>query len=185
MPVSSPTGVAVKAPDEAQRIAEPISAGGGGKKRQVCGSVQGTFVLSIAPFRRMLVLGTGILLRMCFLTAGMPRRTMQTESMMKEMKGKGACRLPGESRNANRKGAVIRMNTCVVTMRSVTYAMKGQQLLRNYAIDARPVRLNAQTVAKGCAYGLEISCMQADAVASIFVKNGIPYSGIAERGAVL
>ncbi len=111
---------------------------------------------------------------------------------MTEMKGNGACRLPGgefwvmrAGRSTNRKGTVMRMNTCVVTMRSVTYAMKGQQLLRNYAIDARPVRLNAQTAAKGCAYGLEISCMQADAVVSIFLKNGIPYSGIAERGAVL
>ena len=79
----------------------------------------------------------------------------------------------------------MNMKTCIVTMRSVTYAMKGQQLLQNYAIAARPVRLNAQTAAKGCAYGLEISCIQADAVVSIFIKNGIPYSGVTKRGEVL
>ena len=77
------------------------------------------------------------------------------------------------------------MRTCIVTTRSQTYAIKGQKVLSAHGIGARIVRLNAKTNAKGCYFGIEISCSSADAAADVLRREGVPYSGIAERSEVL
>lgn len=44
----------------------------------------------------------------------------------------------------------------IFVLTSVTYAMKGQELLKKHSIDARLTRQAAIKAIKGCGYGLKV-----------------------------
>ena len=50
---------------------------------------------------------------------------------------------------------------CVIAMSSMTYALKAEQLLKSSGMQVRVVKLAQGRTARGCAYGLELSCAQA------------------------
>lgn len=76
------------------------------------------------------------------------------------------------------------MRACVITLRSQTYAAKGQRILEAHGIRCRIVRLNARTNAKGCFFGIETDCASAEGAAALLRLEGVPYSGVAERSEV-
>ena len=55
--------------------------------------------------------------------------------------------------------------SCVIAMPSLTYALQGEALLDNAGIYVRVIKLPANATKKGCAYGLEVSCVYLDEAA--------------------
>ena len=49
--------------------------------------------------------------------------------------------------------------SCVIAMPSLTFALQGETLLDNVGIYVRVIKLPANATKKGCAYGLEVSCV--------------------------
>jgi len=71
------------------------------------------------------------------------------------------------------------MISCIITTSSVTYAMKGQQLLARYAVPSEVVKIdNDKRKKSGCAYGIKVACSAVDSALALLEKNAIPYSGI-------
>lgn len=67
---------------------------------------------------------------------------------------------------------------CTIATSSVTYAMKGQQLLAGSGIASRIVKLLPRQTKKGCSYGLELQCRLTPRAAALLRDGGVPYTEI-------
>ena len=63
---------------------------------------------------------------------------------------------------------------CIVALSSITYAMKGEELLRTHGIPNRVVRLSPERTKKGCGYGLELDKKRLAAALQLLRAAGIP-----------
>ena len=70
------------------------------------------------------------------------------------------------------------MIECCAALGSVTYAMKGRNLLSAAGIESRIIKLQASQTPRGCAYGLAFDCINKDSAASALRRGGVPYSDI-------
>ena len=67
------------------------------------------------------------------------------------------------------------MKTAVVTVGSVTQAIKARKLLAREGIMSKLVKTDAGQRARGCAYGVEFSSKELFGVADVLRSNGIHY----------
>ncbi len=68
--------------------------------------------------------------------------------------------------------------TKIIALSSVTYAMKGETLLRARGIGAQMVRLEASRTRRGCAYGLRIPWDAQTQASDLLQAHHIPFSQI-------
>lgn len=61
----------------------------------------------------------------------------------------------------------------IITLKSLTHAIKAKKLLREYGIDARVVRPNTSKTDKGCGYGIALEQYAAKKAEALLRENGI------------
>lgn len=61
----------------------------------------------------------------------------------------------------------------IITLRSLTHAIKAKKLLREHGIDARVVRPNTSKTDKGCGYGVALEQYTVSKAESLLRENGI------------
>ena len=65
-------------------------------------------------------------------------------------------------------------NETLITMRSLTHAMKAKKLLSEYGMEARVVKPDASRTEKGCGYGIYVSGDRYERAKSLLSENGLP-----------
>lgn len=70
------------------------------------------------------------------------------------------------------------MNSCLMTLRSATYAMRAQTILVNNGISARSIKLDDEYARKGCTHGVRFDCRHRVAAERLLREQGISYSDI-------
>lgn len=71
-----------------------------------------------------------------------------------------------------------KMQLCIISQSSITYAVKARDALADSALPSRIIKLDPSRTRRGCAYGLEIDCRMVNSAALILDRRGIPYSEI-------
>jgi len=66
------------------------------------------------------------------------------------------------------------MNECIIAISSMTYAIKGENVLKKNNIPTKIVKLSSNMTKKGCAYGLKIDCIHSTIARWVLENNGIP-----------
>ena len=64
---------------------------------------------------------------------------------------------------------------CIITMKSLTHAMKAKSALEARGIECSVVSLDPGLTSRGCAYGISYPCGEGDAAQRILDGKGIPY----------
>ncbi len=67
------------------------------------------------------------------------------------------------------------MKTTVLTVGSVTYAIKAKRLLSREGISAKLIKSNAENTAEGCAYGIKFPTKDFYGAVSVLRSAGIYY----------
>ena len=67
---------------------------------------------------------------------------------------------------------------CLITLRSSTYAMRAQTVLRDHGMEARALKLDGEYLGKGCTHGIRFDCKNRVFAERLLKENGIPYSEI-------
>lgn len=70
------------------------------------------------------------------------------------------------------------MERCIIAVSSITYGMKGQELLHGDGISAEVIKLQASRTRRGCAYGIAIPCQMQHAATRLLSQSGIPFSQV-------
>ena len=68
------------------------------------------------------------------------------------------------------------LNTAILTVGSVTYAIKARKLLLRSGIRSKLVKVNENKSARGCSHGIEIDGSDFYSVVAVLRESGIPYS---------
>ncbi len=68
------------------------------------------------------------------------------------------------------------MNMTILTVGSVTYAIKARKLLRRDGIQSESVKLDDTKTKAGCTHGIKIATEDFYHAASVLKENGIPFS---------
>ena len=63
---------------------------------------------------------------------------------------------------------------CVIALASMTYALRGEGILRSAGIPVRIVRLSPGQTTRGCSHGLAINSINHDAARRALDNYGIP-----------
>ncbi len=63
------------------------------------------------------------------------------------------------------------MYGCIITVKSITYALKGESLLKKSGIKCKVVK--TEGAENGCKYGISLSCNMVSAALEIMKKSGI------------
>ena len=88
-------------------------------------------------------------------------------------------RPPFPDYKAAKRASVLPNNKlCVATMKSVTHAVKGRQVLLSYGIKSEQVRLDGVHMKRGCSAGLSFRCSESERVRRLFFDNGVDFSDI-------
>ncbi|HOQ13660.1 MAG TPA: DUF3343 domain-containing protein [Bacillota bacterium] len=64
---------------------------------------------------------------------------------------------------------------CIITFRSMTTALAGSRILSESSFPNRVKDIPPELTGRGCAYGLEVMCHQAEQAISILERNKIKY----------
>ena len=67
---------------------------------------------------------------------------------------------------------------CIVSMRTMTQALRAQRVLSERGIRSEIVSLDATLTKNGCAYGLQLMCRDVRAVERILKESGIKYGEV-------
>lgn len=67
---------------------------------------------------------------------------------------------------------------CIISMRTMTAALRGQRTLSERGIRSEIVSLDASLTKNGCAYGLQFMCRDVRAVERILKDSKIHYGEI-------
>ena len=70
------------------------------------------------------------------------------------------------------------MERCIIAVSSITYGMKGQQLLANDGITGEVIKLQANRTRRGCAYGIAVPCHVQHAATRLLSHGRIPFSEV-------
>ena len=70
------------------------------------------------------------------------------------------------------------LTNCTIAVNSVTYALKGADVLGRNKIRKRVVKLRADQTKKGCSYGISVDEKDRDQSLSLLRQSGIPYSEV-------
>lgn len=70
------------------------------------------------------------------------------------------------------------MERCIIAVSSITYGMKGQELLHGDGISAEVIKLQASRTRRGCAYGIALPCQMQHAATRLLSQRGIPFSEV-------
>ena len=62
----------------------------------------------------------------------------------------------------------------IITLSSLTHAIKAKKLLSEYGIDARVVKPDTQRAEKGCGYGVSVDATVRESAEKLLRENGIP-----------
>ncbi len=73
------------------------------------------------------------------------------------------------------------MDKPVIVVGSVTYAMKGHNILAQHGFQSNVVRVYQSPNGSGCGYGIYVP-QSIDRAEALLKQNGIPVSGRAEGG---
>ena len=68
------------------------------------------------------------------------------------------------------------MDNSIITLGSVTYAMKARRLLIREGIRSRPVKVLPENTDNGCTHGLVIASARFFDAVVVLKKHDIPYS---------
>lgn len=68
----------------------------------------------------------------------------------------------------------MRAEPCIIPLNSMTFAMKGEALLRERGIPSRIVRLPREMTVHGCGFGLSLACGSLYAARRLLAAAGIP-----------
>ena len=68
------------------------------------------------------------------------------------------------------------MNKIIITVGSVTYAIKSRKLLSGIGIPSKLIKVDALLSKNGCTHGLEIPKIHFLDAVMVLKMNGIPYS---------
>ena len=66
--------------------------------------------------------------------------------------------------------------TCLITMRSETYALRAERVLRSRGIMVKMVKLEPEYSSRGCSYGIQLDCRNRTAALSVLNEINLPYS---------
>ena len=67
---------------------------------------------------------------------------------------------------------------CVVSMKSMTMAIKAQKALNNALINCEIIKLEPHMTQKGCAYGIKFDCINTYAVMNVLNDKKIKFTEI-------
>lgn len=67
------------------------------------------------------------------------------------------------------------MLTCYITFRSITYAQRGENLLRQAGIPCRLSRTPRWMEEQGCGYSLRLRCRDMEGAAELLRAGGVPF----------
>ena len=70
------------------------------------------------------------------------------------------------------------MKKCIIAISSVNHALRAEKYLSSNFIKCRVIKLQPQKTKKGCAYGIELNCIDVQKSVNLFDNAGIPYSEI-------
>lgn len=70
------------------------------------------------------------------------------------------------------------MMTCLITMRSETYALRAERVLKNRGIAAKKVKLDGEYTSRGCSYGIQIDSRNRAVALSVLNEMSLPYSDV-------
>ncbi len=68
--------------------------------------------------------------------------------------------------------------TCLITMRSETYARRAEKALKSRGILSKTVKLDGEYTARGCAYGIRLDCRSRAVALSVLGEINLPYSDV-------
>ena len=68
--------------------------------------------------------------------------------------------------------------TCLITMRSETYALRAERVLKSRGINSKKVKLDGEYSSRGCSYGIQLDCRNRAVVLSVLNEMSLPYSDI-------
>ena len=61
----------------------------------------------------------------------------------------------------------------IITLRSLTHAIKAKKLLAGYGIEARVTKPNAQRTDKGCGYGIAVAQSEKERAEKLLRENEV------------
>ena len=70
---------------------------------------------------------------------------------------------------------------CILTMRSMTNALRAQSVLAARGLDISIVTLDPALTEKGCAYGIRFSCNEADSIRGQLSAKNVPFGVLIGR----
>lgn len=68
--------------------------------------------------------------------------------------------------------------TCLITMRSETYALRAERVLKSRGIAAKKIKLDGEYSSRGCSYGIQLDCRNRAVALSVLNEINLPYSDI-------
>ncbi|MBE6599160.1 MAG: DUF3343 domain-containing protein [Ruminococcaceae bacterium] len=74
------------------------------------------------------------------------------------------------------------MADCIITMKSMTLAEKAKRAASAVGISARIVNIDPAVTKRGCAYGLTLSCGEAERLRGVLERKHIPYGELMGSG---
>lgn len=78
------------------------------------------------------------------------------------------------------KGLII-LRMCLITVETMTFAVKARRALNARGIDAEITSVDPALTKKGCAYGIKTDCESVVRAAELLDAKGISYGGIIGR----
>ena len=67
------------------------------------------------------------------------------------------------------------MKKSIITMTSMTYALKANSILSNFSVPSDVIRLNGSVSNSGCSYGVSVATPYLKNAIRILSDNNIPY----------
>ncbi len=64
---------------------------------------------------------------------------------------------------------------CILTMKSMTNALRAQSVLASRGMDVSVVTLDPALTEKGCAYGIRFSCDDVETVRTHLTAKNVPF----------
>ena len=68
--------------------------------------------------------------------------------------------------------------TCLITMRSETYALRAERILKGRGISAKKIKLDGEYSSRGCSYGIQLDCRSRAVALSVLNEAGLPISDV-------